>query len=76
MHLLLISANRELFPDPVFPLGAAYVAESARRAGHDVRVVDLLGQSRPWNLLVREIQTHFPDVVAISLRNLVSNCIS
>ena len=70
MHLLLISANRELFPDPVFPLGAAYVAESARRAGHDIRVVDLLGQSRPRDLLLREIQAHFPDVIAISLRNL------
>ncbi len=70
MHLLLISANREVFPDPVFPLGAAYVAESARRAGHNVRVIDLLGQSRPRDVLLREIRHHPPDVVALSLRNL------
>lgn len=70
MHLLLISANQELFPDPIFPLGPAYVAAAARGAGHDVRVVDLLGQDCPRDVLLREIEAHPPDVVAISLRNL------
>jgi len=31
MRVLLVSANRESFPEPVFPLGAAYVASEHQR---------------------------------------------
>lgn len=70
MRILLISANREVFPDPVFPLGAAIVASAARLAGHDVRVLDLMGLSRPGRTLAARLRSDNPDVVAISLRNL------
>ena len=50
MDVLLISANTEKLPDPVYPLGAAYVADAARRAGHHVEAVDSLQR-----LLARQI---------------------
>jgi hypothetical protein len=36
MRVLLVSANRERIPDPIFPPGLAYVAAAARQAGHVV----------------------------------------
>jgi radical SAM superfamily enzyme YgiQ (UPF0313 family) len=71
MKILLISANQEAFPDPVFPLGAAYVAEAARSKGHDVRVLDLMFAPRIRDALARILaDTPAFDAVALSLRNL------
>ena len=70
MDLLLISANRETFPDPVYPLGAAYVADAARRSGHRVRTRDLMWEKDPPLGLFEEIRRHPPDAVALSFRNL------
>ena len=33
MRVLLISANREMLPDPVAPIGLAYVAAAIKRQG-------------------------------------------
>jgi hypothetical protein len=41
MRVLLVNPNREHLPDPVFPLGLAYVAGALRQAGRDVSVADL-----------------------------------
>ena len=73
LTVLLISANTEKLPDPVFPLGAAYMAAVAERHGHHVDTLDLcfLGALRP--ALDDKIRDTAPDVVAISLRNLDSS---
>ena len=71
MKILLISANQEVFPDPVFPLGASYVAEAARASGHDVRVLDLMFTPRIRDALIRILSETPPfDAVALSIRNL------
>jgi radical SAM superfamily enzyme YgiQ (UPF0313 family) len=71
MKILLISANQEVFPDPVFPLGAAYVADAARARGHDVRVLDLMFVPRTRDALSRALSENPPfEAVALSLRNL------
>ncbi|AFS53705.1 lipid biosynthesis B12-binding/radical SAM protein [Leptospirillum ferriphilum] len=70
MDLFLISANRENFPDPVYPLGAAYVADAARRAGHHVRTRDLMWEKDPPLALLEDIRRHPPDAIALSFRNL------
>ena len=41
MRVLLVSANQERSPDPVAPLGMAYVATATAAAGHDVATLDL-----------------------------------
>ncbi len=70
MRLLLISANRERIPDPIFPLGTAYVAAAARRAGHEVTVVDLCFERHPLRRLAREVARVRPHAVALALRNM------
>ena len=70
MRVLLVSANREHIPDPIFPLGLAYVAAATRQAGHDVAAADLCFGRRPLETLRRTIRTFRPDAVGLSLRNV------
>ncbi len=70
MKVLLVSANREQFPDPVFPLGAAYAAGAIRRAGHRVVVLDLAFLRDPERSLRESILREEADILAFSLRNL------
>ncbi|MDR2934265.1 MAG: cobalamin-dependent protein, partial [Candidatus Adiutrix sp.] len=76
MRVLIFAVNFFQKPYPVYPLGAAAAAEAARRAGHEVRLVDLLSEGGfegfpPGRLeeLVREFR---PEAVGLSLRNLES----
>ena len=70
MRVLLVSANTEKIPDPVYPIGAAYVGSAARQAGHDVRGVDLCFADDRRAIVVDAIREHRPEAVGISLRNL------
>jgi radical SAM superfamily enzyme YgiQ (UPF0313 family) len=73
MNVLLISANTEKIPDPVYPIGAACVADAARRAGHDISAVDLCFVSEVEDTLRVAVEETRPDAVGISLRNLDSS---
>lgn len=73
LRVLLISANTEQLPDPVFPIGAAYMAAVAERHGHAVQTLDLCFLDAPRPALVRVLREQQPDVVGISLRNLDSS---
>ncbi|MEO2169786.1 MAG: cobalamin-dependent protein, partial [bacterium] len=73
LHVLLISANTEMLPDPVFPIGAAYMAAVAERAGHDVRTIDLCFAPAMETAVADELRDYPPEVVGISLRNLDSS---
>ena len=70
MRVLLVSANRERIPDPIFPLGLAYVAAAARRAHHEVAVADLCFGYAPLQRLTDQVRLFRPDVVGLSLRNV------
>jgi radical SAM superfamily enzyme YgiQ (UPF0313 family) len=70
MRVLLISANREHLPDPIFPLGLAYIASAAQQAGHSVDVADLCFGRRPLEELRSRIATFQPDLVGLSIRNV------
>ncbi|MCO6414447.1 MAG: cobalamin-dependent protein [Thiogranum sp.] len=70
MRVLLVSANRERIPDPIFPLGLAYVGAAARQAGHEVRVADLCFGRAPLQALTGQVRRFQPDVVGLSLRNV------
>ena len=70
MRVLLVSANREHIPDPVFPLGLGYVAAAAEQAGHQIGVADLCFGRQPVGDLKRRIRAFRPEVVGVSIRNI------
>ncbi len=70
MRVLLVSANREQIPDPIFPLGLAYVAAAVRNAGHRVEVADLCFGHHPLRDLREQVAVFQPDIIGLSLRNV------
>jgi len=74
MRVLLISANTETINMPTLPLGLACVAAATQSAGHDVHVVDLLGQEDVLASLETAVQDFNPEVIGISVRNIDDQC--
>jgi radical SAM superfamily enzyme YgiQ (UPF0313 family) len=70
MEILLVSANREKSPYPVFPLGLSYLAGSLLAAGHQLRILDLCFAEDPDTLLRDELSSFPPDAVILSIRNI------
>jgi len=70
MRVLLVSANREHLPDPIFPLGLAYIAAAVSKAGHHIDVADLCFGSHPLDELRKQVADFQPDVIGLSLRNV------
>lgn len=70
MKLLLISANRERDPYPVFPIGLACLAGPLASAGHELAVLDLCFEADPSQAISSALAEHQPAAVVISLRNL------
>src|SRR5690242_14838138 len=61
--ILLISTNRCTSPDPVFPLGLAFVNAALRRAGHGTRWLDCqLDGERPHQRSLRIEPLNHPNV--------------
>jgi radical SAM superfamily enzyme YgiQ (UPF0313 family) len=73
LRVLLVSANTEKLPDPVFPLGAAYMASVAEKHGHEVETLDLCFLDSPDGVVESKLRSFDPQVVGISLRNLDSS---
>ncbi|MBJ6725197.1 B12-binding domain-containing radical SAM protein [Geomesophilobacter sediminis] len=70
MKVLLISANTETANMVPLPLGLNCVAVATRNAGHDVRLLDLMGSESNKTALRDEIETFQPRVIGISVRNI------
>ncbi len=70
MKVLLVSANRERDPYPVFPIGLSFLAGPLTQAGHDLSVLDLCFEQQPGEALANALSEHTPDVIIVSLRNL------
>lgn len=69
MRILLISANREPFPEPVFPLGLMYISRALLETGAQVRIFDMRQHFALSSL--RKVLFEFrPDRIGISLRNV------
>jgi len=70
MRVMLVYSNRSRILEPVPPIGLSYIATATRRAGHEVRFVDLM-VSRNYEVeLQRALADFQPDVVGISVRNI------
>jgi radical SAM superfamily enzyme YgiQ (UPF0313 family) len=70
MNILLVSANREQNPYPVFPLGLSYLAGPLADRGHRLRVLDLLFAADPAAALGEALDQFSPGAVVISIRNI------
>jgi radical SAM superfamily enzyme YgiQ (UPF0313 family) len=70
MRVLLISPNREVSPDPVFPLGLASLAAVLKSAGVEVLGTDLCFQPDWRAVLEQDLDAFRPDCIGISIRNL------
>jgi radical SAM superfamily enzyme YgiQ (UPF0313 family) len=68
-RILLISANREPFPEPVFPIGSVYFGNALQKTGARVRMFDMRHHFNTLSLQ-KEIATFKPDRLGISLRNV------
>ena len=73
MKILLISANRNTLPLPVMPIGVCMVAEAAERAGHDVRLLDLMFEREPFTAIGDAVIRFRPEVIGLSVRNIDNN---
>ncbi len=70
MRVLLISPNTERLNMPVLPLGLALVAAAVQRAGHEVRLLDLLAEDDPNAAIRRAVGRFAPDVIGLTIRNI------
>ncbi|MFZ2196666.1 MAG: cobalamin-dependent protein, partial [Thermodesulfovibrionales bacterium] len=73
MNILIISTNRNRFPMPVMPVGACMIAETAQKAGHEVRLLDLMFEQAPLKSVEEALKRFKPDVVGFSIRNIDNN---
>jgi radical SAM superfamily enzyme YgiQ (UPF0313 family) len=70
MRILLISPNIEMLPDPVFPLGLAYLSAALNGSSHEHSVLDLCfvdDYEEAIKLAVDELK---PQAIGLSLRNV------
>jgi radical SAM superfamily enzyme YgiQ (UPF0313 family) len=70
MRVLLISSNTERINMVTIPLGLGMVAAATRAAGHELSVLDLLGEGDPAAAVRRAVGTARPEVIGISVRNI------
>jgi len=72
MRILLVQAPSVEGPasEIVAPLGLGIVAEAARRAGHNVDLLDLNVNDSPFAALEAAVERRDPDVVGVGLRNI------
>jgi radical SAM superfamily enzyme YgiQ (UPF0313 family) len=70
MKVLLISANTERSIMPVPPVGLLCVAQAARDAGNETRVIDLMAEENPAGRLGKIVARFAPDAVGLSVRNI------
>src|SRR5262245_13569937 len=69
-RVLIVAANQERMPDPIPPLGAAYIAAATRQHGHITSIFDACFSSNYQTDLAAALEAFQPDVVGLSIRNV------
>lgn len=72
MRVLIISGSREIVNVTVPPLGAAYVASSLVKRGHQVMILDLALGNDFRKEISAALASFQPQVIGISIRNIDS----
>ena len=70
MRVLLISANQEQINMPTWPLGLACVGAATQKAGHEVRLLDLMHVPEPEEAIREAVKSFDPKLIGISARNV------
>ncbi|UCD31546.1 MAG: cobalamin-dependent protein [Desulfobacterales bacterium] len=70
MKVLLISPNIESLPDPVFPIGLAYITAALKQHNIRYQVLDLCFVEDYDAVIVSALQHFSPDIIGMSLRNV------
>jgi radical SAM superfamily enzyme YgiQ (UPF0313 family) len=70
VRILLVSANQERLPDPVFPLGLAYLSGALRETRHPHRLLDLCFEEDCFPAMEKAIAEFDPQAVGLSIRNV------
>jgi radical SAM superfamily enzyme YgiQ (UPF0313 family) len=76
MRVLLISANTELINMPVLPLGLACVAAATERAGHEVKLLNLMMAGNCEASVRAALVRFFPHIIGVSVRNIDDQAMS
>jgi len=69
LKVFLISANTETINMPVLPLGLGHIAASVQKAGHDLKLLNLLEQ-KDVSVFDASVAEFVPDIIGISVRNI------
>ena len=70
MNVLLISPNIEFLPDPVFPIGLAYIAAALKENHTPYEILDLCFEEDYETAISNTLLKMQPDVIGLSLRNV------
>jgi len=70
MKVLLISPNIESLPDPVFPIGLAYIAAALKANHTPYQILDLCFEEDYATAVSNAVSSFQPDVIGLSLRNV------
>jgi radical SAM superfamily enzyme YgiQ (UPF0313 family) len=70
MRVLFVSANTEQIMLPSLPLGLGCVATATERAGHEVKLVDLMDETNTLPAIQAAVEGFSPDIIGISVRNI------
>jgi len=73
VNILLLSTNRHRQPHPVAPIGACIVADAAERAGHRVKLLDLMFVRDVPAALESTLSDFVPEAIGLSIRNIDNN---
>ena len=66
----MVSNSSEQVDPPVFPVGLAAVAASAQRAGHDVRLINLVSAEEAAGRIEQAVDDFDPEVIGVTVRNI------
>jgi radical SAM superfamily enzyme YgiQ (UPF0313 family) len=70
MRILLISPNTEMLPDPVFPLGLAFLSGALEQSSHQHEILDLCFTKDYGEALDQSVADLAPEIIGLSLRNV------